>query len=319
MCAKTRGYLPFVLLVVFHICIVSSAIAQQDSILKVDKKVVTLKEVVVRSNLNVPAFIDRVKNDTSFHKAFKNLKILGYTALNDIRMLNKDNQQKASLQSRTVQSVQHGCRSMQTFDEKTTGDIYDKYGNYNYYTLQMYAGLFWAKDTICGENNIVAEEEFSLKNKSGLEKHKEQLKMLIFNPGKRVPGIPFMGDKTAMFEDNLAEYYDYIIDLDELNGEWCYVFTAKARDNLTRSQRDNIVINSMTSWFDQKTMDIVKRNYDLSYDAGVYDFNVQIETELKKFGDYLVPTVLRYTGEWDVVFKKREKAVFTATLFDFKK
>jgi hypothetical protein len=39
----------------------TSAIAQKDSILKVNKKVVTLKEVVVRSNLNVPAFIERVK------------------------------------------------------------------------------------------------------------------------------------------------------------------------------------------------------------------------------------------------------------------
>jgi hypothetical protein len=26
---------------------------------------------------------------------------------------------------------------------------------------------------------------------------------------------------------------------------------------------------------------------------------------------------LRYTGNWDVVFKKRESGVFTATLFDF--
>jgi len=29
--------------------------------------------------------------------------------------------------------------------------------------------------------------------------------------------------------------------------------------------------------------------------------------------------VLRYNGYWDVVFKKAERAVFTATLFDFKK
>jgi hypothetical protein len=47
--------------------------------------------------------------------------------------------------------------------------------------------------------------------------------MLFFNPGRRVPGIPFMGDKTAMFEDDLSEYYDYIIDMDQLDGEWCYI------------------------------------------------------------------------------------------------
>jgi hypothetical protein len=296
----------------------AAPVFSQDSILKVDKKVVTLKEVVVRSNLNVPAFIERVKTDTSFHKAFKNLKVLGYTALNDVRMLNKNGEVKASLHSKTVQSVRNGCRSMQTLDEKTSGDIYDHRGNWNYYTLQMYAGLFWVKDTVCGETNIVGDEELNLKNKSGLDKHKEQLKMLFFNPGKRIPGVPFMGDKTAMFEDNLADYYDFVIDMEELQGEWCYVFTVKARSDLSRGQMDKIVINNMTTWFDQHTMEIVKRKYDLSYDAGLYDFDVQIEAELKKFGDYLVPTVLRYNGNWDVVTKKREKAIFTATLFDFK-
>jgi len=293
-------------------------LAQQDSILKLDKKIVTLKEVVVRSNLNVPAFIERVKKDTSFHKAFKNLKILGYSALNDIRMLNKKGEVKASLQSKTTQSVGNGCRSMKILEEKTTGDIYTKSGDFNYYTLQMYAGLFWVKDTVCGETNIVGNSELTLKDKSGFERHKEQLKMLFFNPGARIPGIPFMGDKTALFEDNLADYYDYIIDMDQLDGEWCYVFTVKGREDLRSGEKDKIVINNMTTWFNQQTMDIVKRNYDLSYDAGVYDFNVQIEAELKRFGDYLVPTVLRYNGDWDVITKKRERAVFTATLYDFR-
>jgi hypothetical protein len=234
-------------------------------------------------------------------------------------MVDKNGEVKAYLQSKTIQSVHNGCRTMQTLDEKTTGDIYTRSGEWNYYTLQMYAGLFWVKDTICGETNIVGDMELSLKDKSGFEKHKEQLKMLFFNPGRRIPGIPFMGDKTAMFEDDLAQYYDYIIDLDQLNGEWCYVFTVKAREDLTKGQKDKIVINNMTSWFNQETMDVVKRNYDLSYSAGVYDFNVQVEAELKRFGEYLVPTVLRYNGDWDVVLKKRERGIFTATLSDFQK
>src|SRR5215510_14859298 len=160
-----------VLAVVFFLFASLFSLAQQDSLVKVDKKVVTLKEVVVRSNLNVPAFIERVKNDTSFYKAFKNLKVLGYTALNDVRMLDKEGETKASLQSKTVQSVHNGCRSMQTLDDKTTGDIYTKSGEWNYYTLQMYAGLFWVKDTLCGETNIVGDADLSLKDKSGLEKH----------------------------------------------------------------------------------------------------------------------------------------------------
>jgi hypothetical protein len=40
---------------------------------------------------------------------------------------------------------------------------------------------------------------------------------------------------------------------------------------------------------------------------------------MTKFGEYLVPRTLRYTGNWDVAFKKRERGIFTATLFDFEK
>jgi len=38
---------------------------------------------------------------------------------------------------------------------------------------------------------------------------------------------------------------------------------------------------------------------------------------MQKFNGLLVPKTLRYRGNWSVVFKKRENAVFTATLFDF--
>jgi hypothetical protein len=43
-----------------------------------------------------------------------------------------------------------------------------------------------------------------------------------------------------------------------------------------------------------------------------------MEVQMTKFGNYLVPKMLRYIGNWDVVFKKRERGFFTATLFDFK-
>lgn len=291
----------------------------QDSSVIINKKTVTLKEVVVRSNLNVPSFIERVKNDTSFYKAFKNLKILGYTSLNDIRMLDKKGVTRASLQGRSRQNVSNGCRHTVVEQQNISGDMMDKAGAWNYYTMEMYAGLFWVRDTLCGENNIVGDPSFNIKNKSGSAKHREQLKMLFFNPGKRIPGLPFVGNKLAVFDDELSGYYDYTIDMEQLNGQWCYIFEVKARGDLSNGEKDKIVINNMTTWFNQQTMDIVLRKYDLSYRAGVYDFDVQIEAELTRFGEYLVPKLLRYNGNWDVVLKKRERGIFTATLFDFKK
>ena len=104
--------------------VISSPLFAQDSLVTVQNKTVTLKEVVVRSNLNVPAFIDRIKEDTTFYKAFRNLKVLGYTALNDIRMQDKSGEVKASLNSRTQQHTGNGCRWMTVQEEKTAaGEI----------------------------------------------------------------------------------------------------------------------------------------------------------------------------------------------------
>jgi hypothetical protein len=74
----------------------------------------------------------------------------------------------------------------------------------------------------------------------------------------------------------------------------------------------------MVTWFNQKTLDVVYRSYSLSYKAGVYDFDVSMEVQMTTFKGLTVPKVLRYRGNWDVIFKKRERAMFTATLFDFK-
>ena len=141
--------------------------------------------------------------------------------------------------------------------------------------------------------------------------------MLFFNPGKKIPGIPFIGNKIALFDEEVADRYDFMIDMEAFKGEMCYVFTCKPRADLPGNEKDKIVVNEMTTWFSIDTWEIVARNYDLSYNAGVYDFNVHMEVEMTKFGKYLVPKLMRYNGNWDVVLKKRERGVFTATLFDF--
>ena len=279
-------------------------------------KMVSLSEVVVRNDLNVARFMDQVKKDSSFYKAFRNLHVLGFTAWNDIRIRDKKGGTRASLQSKTRQNRVDGCRSMETLEETHSGDFYDDDGSYNYYTAELYAGLFFTRGRVCGENNIVKGMDFRPRSRSGMAKHKEQLKMLFFNPGKKIPGIPFIGDKIDIFDPDRAALYDMMIDFDEYDGQSCYVFTIEAKKDLG-GKRDAVVIDKMVTWFSTKTMEVMARNYDLSYDAGVYDFEVHMEVQMTRFGEYLVPRLLRYTGNWDVVFRKRERGLFTATLFNF--
>jgi hypothetical protein len=229
-------------------------------------------------------------------------------------MLKKNGEVEASLKSKIKQIRSGNCRSMQVLEETVTGDMYDRKKNFNYYTGEMYAGLFFTKGSVCGEDNIVKGREFSTAGLSGMEKHKAQLKMLFFNPGRKI-NIPLMGDKTAIFDDNMEDKYDMSIDMEDHSNTSCYVFRIKVRPD----RKSDVVIDEMTTWFNDKTYEIVARNYSLSYDAGVYDFNVQMQVDMTKFGDLLIPSLIRYNGNWKAIFKNRERGVFTATLFDFTK
>jgi hypothetical protein len=308
------------LFLIFFLYAACTCSAQQDSL---DNerlaKMISLSEVVVGTDINVPKFIERVKNDTTFYKAFRNLHVLGFTSLNDVRITDKSGKVKAGMQSRTRQYRADGCRTMEVISEDTQGDFYNKDHHYNYYTAEMYAGLFFTTGKVCGESNIVAGTSFNPKGKKGIEKNKEQLKALFFNPGKKIPGIPFIGNKINIFDPDVAEYYDFTIDQADYEGKPCYTFSVKAKEDLSGGQKDKIVIDNMITWFDAKTMEVMARNYHLSYDAGVYDFDVDMEVQMTKFGDYLVPKLLRYHGSWGVILKKRERGAFTATLFDFEK
>src|SRR5262245_45024342 len=98
--------------------------AQEEDSLDTERlaKMINISEVLIRTDLNLTRFINQVKNDTTFYKAFRNLHLLGLTAWNDIRIKDKKDKVKASLQSKTKQIRSNGCRQMQMLDENSTGN-----------------------------------------------------------------------------------------------------------------------------------------------------------------------------------------------------
>ena len=290
----------------------------QDTTIVFENKRVSLPEVIVRSNFDYKKLIKQIKEDTTFYKAFKNLRLLNYSSFNDIQMLDKKGIRQASLFSKTQQIRANGCRTMKVLQEETTGDFYTKEHDYNYFTGKLYASLFFTEGKICGETNTVGNVALTTDNSAGLDKHKQQLKMLFFNPGKRIPGIPFIGDKLDLYDGHAHKLYDYRLDKDEYDGKSCYMFSITPKDDLG-PLRDDVVVDGMTTWFDEKSLEVLRRNYTLSYKAGVYDFDVSMEVEMTHYNDILVPKVLRYKGNWDIILRKRERGVFTATLFGFSK
>jgi len=262
-----------------------------------------------RSGWDIAGFIQRIKTDTTFYKAFRTLRIVPYTATNDIRILGKDNAVTASLYSRTKQNISKGCRSMQVLEEKTTGDFYNSKRGYNYYTAELYAYLFFTPKPVCGENNVVAGTE-NQKGKGEMEKRKWQLKQLIFNPGSKVAGVPFAGNKAAIFEPDIARMYDFKLMLVEYEGEDCYLFTAVPK----KEYKNDVVYNELSTWFRKSDYAIVARDYALSYKTWVYDFDVRMKVRLKEVNGQLLPFRISYGGNWHVATKQRERAQFTTVL-----
>lgn len=277
--------------------------------------IVNLDEFTVKAKrfgFDINGFIKRVEEDTTFYQAFKHLRQVGFLAENDIKITNKSTvEEKASLKSTTKQIVEKGCRRMEVINEKTTGNFYTKKGNYNYYTAELYANLFFTKGTVCDDENL------SQKGKSSMEKHKGQLKQLIFNPGKPIQGVPIVGQKVAIFDPSVRNYYDFGIKQQKYLGNECYVFSAIAKSTLNRMDRGEVVIDRLVTYFNKETFEIVGREYSLSYRTMLFDFNVKMDVQMTHAGDLLVPALITYDGTWNVPFKKRETAQFTAKFHHF--
>lgn len=260
---------------------------------------------------DIEAFIKRIKEDTTFYKAFRSLHIVPFISKNDIKIYDKNGNIAASLISTTRQNRNENCRTMDVLEEKTTGDFYDRKGEYNYYTAELYASLFFTEGKICGEDNIVTGKE-NIKGKGQLEKHKWQLKQLIFNPGSKVGGVPFAGNKVAIFDPDIAKMYNFKLILVEYSGEDCYLFTAQPKPEY----KNEVIYNELTTWFRKSDYTIMARDYALSYRTLLYDFNVKMKVRLDNIKGVLLPVKISYDGSWDIALKQGERARFT-TVIDY--
>lgn len=255
------------------------------------------------------AFIRRVRTDTTFYKAFRNMRFVSYNAVNDIRVYDKKGEISASLFSKTKQTFSGGCRTMQVLEEKVKGNFYKRKHKYKYYTAELYDYLFFTHGKVCNESEIVkgALEE---KGSGQLEKSKYQLKQLIFNPGSKVGGIPLMGDKAAIFDAPMAKLYNFRLESDEYDGENCYVFRAIPK----KEYADDVVYDELSTWFRKTDYAIVARDYSLSYKTFVYDFRVKMKVRTREIGNKLLPTRIEYDGNWHVFTQNRERVKFTAAI-----
>jgi hypothetical protein len=274
---------------------------------------IMMDEVVIKAAKNgwdLNGFIRRMKQDTTFYKAFLGLRVVAYTSDNEIQIVDEDNKTIARLENRTVQTMKNDCRTVQVVNEKVSGNYYDRKKQPRYYTAELFQNLFFRPRTDeCGATDIIGRQP---KANGTIEKNKEQLKQLVFNPGSKVDGIPFVGKKASVFEDGVAERYDFQLKFAQHNGEECYLFRAIPKEKY----KDDVVYNQLDTWFRISDYAIVARDYALSYHTVLYDFDVVMKVKLEKVGQRLLPSTIDYRGNWHIFSKKRERSHFTI-LFDY--
>jgi len=270
---------------------------------------VNLDSIVVKTNFDVNAFIRRVQRDTTFYKAFKSMHFVPYDAVNEINVYDRSGDVIASLKSRTKQEINNKCRVTKIKEHQCTGNFFKKNGDYNFFTASLYAFLFFAPEPVCNENDIV-EGSLEIPPKGEMEKCERQLKQLIFNPGSKVSGVPFMGDRASVFDEDEAKKYDFRIVSSILDGQDCFVFSLLPKPGFEKK----VLFDELTTWFRKGDYSIIARNYSLSYHTLFYDFDVKMKVRTTRVNGKLYPERIDYDGNWHIFTKKREQVKFLAII-----
>ena len=265
--------------------------------------------------LDLEGFVRQVKEDTSFLHAFLNMRYWPHSVQGTIRVRNKDEKETAS-QYRNGSLLRNGPNAELRVDSTAEkGKLRSRNGDMRYLTAELYEDLFWPTGQWEADNSIAAYRR-GQEGKGRVEKYKEQLKKFMFNPGQEIANVPFIGDKLALFDPAMTPYYDYTIGTGFRNGHTCWKFSAVAKDSLNgkRVGEDATVIKTMHTWFDQSSMEVIAREYRIAHASLLLDFDISIQVENTVVGGELVPTNIRYDGDWDIPFKKREIVRFRLQL-----
>ncbi len=264
-----------------------------------------------RDGWDVKGFIQRVQNDTTFYKAFKSMRLMSYDATNDIKIYNKKGKVEASYFSKTRQKRVGNCRTMDMLEEEVKGNYYKnkKKKKHRYFTAELYEYLFYTDGKVCNETDILKYDDEPAEG-GMIGRSVKQLKQLMFNPGSKVSSVPFMGDRAAIFDDDIAKMYDFKLLSEEYAGQECYVFKAIPKPEY----KDKIVYDELSTWFRKSDYSIVARDYSLSFKTAVYDFDVDMKVRTQQVGDKLLPTRIEYFGNWHVFTQKRERVRFINTV-----
>ncbi len=260
--------------------------------------------VNIRSHhLNAQDFIDAVLADTGFYKAFRDMKRFTFVAENRIYSYDKKNRVNGKIYRKIQYSHIGNSHKTEYLAKRDSGSIYKSNGKYQLYTVEMFDYIF---NNAYNSDFVKGPEPPGSNTKN--ETYRDKLKMLIFAPGHKVTGIPFISSKSEIFSKDMRQYYLYQFARGKyLDSIPVYRFRVVRKP----STADNdVVIKELTTIFDTRTFQILGRYVDLTYSNLFFSFDVKMNIELTKAGGELLPAKVTYQGTWDIPFHKTERASF---------
>jgi len=279
----------------------------------------TIRTIVIDSPVNIRShrlraqdFIDAVLADTSFYKAFQNMKRYSFNAENRIFTYDKKNKVNGKIYRKIKHSLVGNAPKTEYVARQDSGTVLKKNGKYQLYTVEMFDYIF----TNAYNSGFTKTE--GLPGSGGKNgSYKSKLKALIFTPGRKISGIPFISGKTEIFGADMRQFYNY----EFARGKYVDsipVYRFKVIRKPSTSDGD-VMIREMTTIFDARSFQILGRYVDMKYSNMLFDFDVQMNIELNNFDGELLPTKITYQGNWDVPFHKEERASFLIVQKDYKK
>lgn len=277
--------------------------------------VVIDKDVIktARAGLYVEDFINEIVKDTSFYQAFRNMKRYAFTAENTVFSYNPNNKITGKIYRKIRHSNDEKGHKINYLTKEASGQLYKRNGNYQLYTVEMFDFIFMN----AYNSDFVATTSATTKEGKN-EGYKDKLKTLIFAPGKPIKGVPFISGKTEIFSPDMRQNYNYSFASGTyLDSIPVYRFKVLMKPELSDWKKEGIMIKELTTIFDKRNFQILGRYIDMKLDNFAFSFDVQMNIEMSYFNQNLLPTKISYQGNWDIPFKKEERASFLVLHKDY--
>ena len=278
-------------------------------------KVVTLAEVdisAISDSFDTKGFINIVNRDTTFYLAFKAMNYYPAKYKGWLKVFKKGEKEKGEIDRQALRHKENDMMWVTIEEEELSGKVKHKNGEFKYKTAETWDDVFFPK--VKQFVSLYRKKEFEKeRGLSAAEKHRLEIKQMVFNPGNEVEGVPLVGNKMGIFEPEMQPYYNFSVYpgkyKDSIN---CWIFEAEVKPEYRKGKT---VIKSLITYFDKKNYNVMKRVYVIEYYSIPLDFNIKVEVENQYFKNVLLPENVRYNGFFNVPFMKKEIIEFE--LFDF--